>query len=878
VQLASGSNSITVIGTDLAGNTSSATISVTNTGASSQSNPPAISGVSPNQGGIGSTVTVTGSAFGAAQASSVLMFNGIPAQITNWSASSITASVPSGLNPGVATVNVAVNGSASTGAQFTVTAPLFIDPNQITMLVGKSQPIELVDENGVAVSGATWILANTTLAQTIPPTNGQPTFLQANSTGITTLIGSYGSRTAVASVMILPDGSPLPNGTLIWSVPSLGSYGMSAIVYPVSGPSGPSIYAEDDGAYGGNGAIRAFDANGQQMWIWPSAPSDKFPLLLSADSQGGAIYFASQDNPNQYESWCYFGRVDQNGNETWEYQETNCNEDYGVAPDGTIYLVEPEFQNNGTVTITALNPTTGQIKFTVPMPGASQNTSLDESNLYDTNTENYYTYCTPGASPTTSSDPMANIGLMSVDANGNANIPFSTVVYTFDAEPCDSSPDPNDPGYPHKVTSADGSWTSSQSLQLMTIHPDGSYSTKQLDSASSSGTATTESGTPGFTGFNRAIPDGQGGVLFPIYNPPTLYHASPSGVSKFSLPVAPIDSYDGFPDPKSTILGENGLAFVTGSSSQYSYPIDTVVAINMNSGAIPWTYASQGGAVSLIAATDGGGLVINDSQGGVTQLDSTGAPTSTGIIGSNISLTNSWNDGWYALDFPGTNGGVSAVNLSANVDDPNPWPAPEGKPSAAHSAQTEEVVYLRSFAPYQWFGPELVVPWFCPYDCFRGDDRSFSTSTDKTVTSRVTGIVRLLLPQLVIVGTKVYSDPSRDIWGRTKTGQPAIIALLTNGSSLYVEIDGTNPLVPPAPAIVTSMSVEVQVTPGQVCYSGNLKGNAFPNSEAFVINSLKQASTFHTFSTTYSRNGGPFELFGSNNRDMGTFSNVCVTP
>src|SRR6185437_11718514 len=266
---------------------------------------------------------------------------------------------------------------------------LFINPNQITMLVGDSRPIELVDENGIAVSGATWIVGNGSVAHVIPPANGQPAFLQADAPGITALTGNYGNRTGIATVTVLPTGASLPPGTVIWSVPSLGSRGMRGLVHAVPSAAGPMLYAEDDGAYGGNGAIRAFDENGQQLWIWPPSPTDKFPLLIAGDNQGGAIYFASQDTPNQYDSYCYFGRVDQNGNETWEYQETNCWEDHGVAPDGTIYLVEPEYQNNGTATVVALDPTTGQVKFTVPLPGSGQDTEgIDATTEYDTNTGN----------------------------------------------------------------------------------------------------------------------------------------------------------------------------------------------------------------------------------------------------------------------------------------------------------------------------------------------------------------------------------------------------------------------------------------------------------------------------------------------------------
>ncbi|HEV2315551.1 MAG TPA: SBBP repeat-containing protein [Candidatus Acidoferrales bacterium] len=893
VQLSSGVNSITVIGSDLAGNASSASVSVTNTGASGQTNPPTLSGISPNQGGIDSVVTLAGSAFGAAQGSSVVMFNGIAAQVLSWSNSNITATVPPGLNPGVVTVSIGVNGSASNAVQFTVTQPLFITPNQITMLVGSTQPIQLVDENGVSVSGATWSVGNTTVAQINPPANGQPTLLQADAVGITTLVGSYGNRTAVATVTVLPAGSALPNGAVLWSVPSLGPYGMRKIVNAAPGVGAPAVYAEDDGAYGGNGAIRAFDANGQQLWIWPPSSSDAFPLLAAGDNQGGAIYFASQDNPNQYDSYCYFGHVDENGNETWQYQETNCREDYGIAPDGTIFLVEPEFQNNGTVTVTALNPATGQMKFTVTMPGAGQNTSgADSSVLYDTNTDNYYTYCTPGTSGTTNYDTFANVGAMSIDANGNVYIPFSTSIGTSDASGCDSSPDPNDPGYPHKVKPTDGNWTFSQSFQMMTIHPDGTYSTQQLDSASGSGTNAGGGSSGGFRGFERAIPDGQGGELVPIYSPPTLYHVSSLGISKFSLPVQPPGFFDGFLDPDPLILGENSTAFLTGASSQYSYPIDTVLAINTNTGAISWSHTSQGNTVSLVTATSDGGVTINDSQLGFVQLDNSGNGTPTNLTGSNSSLTSSWQDGWYALNVAGTNG-VSAVSLSSRADYGGPWAQNSGNPSSSHAQPFVETLFLRSFARWAMFGPDpFHYPW-CLSNCFYGNNRGFSTYVNDpnskcafltngstTVTSKISGMVWLLLPQLTIIGKCVYSDQTEDKWGDTATAFPGIKTSVNADGSLHIEIWGSNPLTPHSitPDINTKLDISGVVSSTQVCYSGKLYGDQFPDSEVFVYNSQAQPTMLQTFQTSGDPNTGVRLILGDNNRPMGSFNAICITP
>lgn len=871
VNLAAGSNLITVLGTDLAGNSAHASISIANTGASGQSNPPTITGVAPGQGGTGNTIALAGSGFGAVQGSSVVMFNGMPAQSLSWNDSSISVAVPAGLTPGIATINVGVSGSVSNGIQFTVTQPLFVTPSQIMLSVGNTQPIDLVDENGVAVTGATWTLTDASMAQVNPPSNGQPTLLQANAVGVTTLVGSYGDRSAIATVTVLPAGNSLPSGAVLWSAPSLGSYRISKIVGATPGVGTAAFFAEDDGAYGGHGAIRAFDANGHQLSIWPSSPSsDAYPILVAADNQGGALYFANQDNPNQFENWCYFGRVDQSGNESWEYQESNCYEDTAVGPDGTIYLLEDDFQNSGNNVLTALDPTNGQIKFTIVLPGFDTNQGGADYTMMpppgDPNGQQL-PYCTPGttipAGGTSTNAQATEHGNMSIAADGTVYIPLTGSTWFFDGEPCDSTPDPNNPGYTTVVNyanGAQGSYTDSRSLYLMAVKPDGTYTVQTVDTQNSNGPGWFVASTYEVI-YSRPVPDGGGGLYIPVER--TLYHTGGTNVS-LPFPVAPGDD---------VAVGSDGTAYVR----QWNYPNGSKKNIlsAVNSGAISWTYQASQGNLDISSTLDSGGVAVSNDALGLFVLDSGGNATPTGFVGSYVSLTALWQDAWYALNVPGTKGGVAHVVLPQGVDDASPWADVEGSPASAHSQPPIATIYLRSFAPWEWFGPEpLMVPQ-CLNDCFRGDNRSFSTST--TVTSRVTGVVTVYLPLIAVTSKHVYSSPSIDFWGRKKTGHPKIIASLSN-NVLHIEIAGSNPLaLLLSPDINTKLDVTIQVSSNQVCYSGSLYGDAFPNSEAFVINSQNQATMLVTFATPHGPNLGPlFYLPGNGNRPMGSFSLICT--
>jgi hypothetical protein len=61
-----------------------------------------------------------------------------------------------------------------------------------------------------------------------------------------------------------------------------------------------------------------------------------------------------------------------------------------------------------------------------------------------------------------------------------------------------------------------------------------------------------------------------------------------------------------------------------------------------------------------------------------------------------------------------------------------------------------------------------------------------------------------------------------------------------------------------------------------VCYSGQLSGNAFPDTEIFVLNSQGQAKALFTFATAYNREVGPWTLMSPTIVPMGSFSNICV--
>ena len=82
----------------------------------SVSTSPTITSLTPNSGGIGTSITITGTNFGSTQGTSTVTFNGTAATSTFWSGTGIDVPIPTGATAG--NVVVTVGGVASNGVSF----------------------------------------------------------------------------------------------------------------------------------------------------------------------------------------------------------------------------------------------------------------------------------------------------------------------------------------------------------------------------------------------------------------------------------------------------------------------------------------------------------------------------------------------------------------------------------------------------------------------------------------------------------------------------------------------------------------------------------------------------------------------------------------
>jgi len=182
---------------------------------------PSITSLSPTSGPVATSVTITGTNFGASRGTSTVSFNGTLAPGGTWSATSIVIPVPTGATPG--SVIVHASGVDSNGSTFTVVpTPSIASLSPTTGAVGAS--VTIAGSNFGATQGTSTVKFNGTTA---------------------TSIASWGASSIVATV---PTGAV--TGNVVVALSGVGSNGKSFTVVaapsisslsPVSGVVGTSV-------------------------------------------------------------------------------------------------------------------------------------------------------------------------------------------------------------------------------------------------------------------------------------------------------------------------------------------------------------------------------------------------------------------------------------------------------------------------------------------------------------------------------------------------------------------------------------------------------------------------------------------------------------
>jgi IPT/TIG domain-containing protein/Ig-like domain-containing protein len=206
---------------------------------------PSITGLNPNSGAVGTSVTITGTNFGTTQGTSTVTFSGTVATPTSWSATNIVVPVPTGATTG--SVVVTVGGVASNGASFTVNSPPTIttQPANQTVTAGQAATFRVTangtpplsyqwQKNGVVITGVT------TASYTTPPTttadNGSTFQVVVNNVAGTATSGSATLTVTAPTLVQHVSGSNTRNNAFLspfcyfYQLPGLTTAGNSVVV------------------------------------------------------------------------------------------------------------------------------------------------------------------------------------------------------------------------------------------------------------------------------------------------------------------------------------------------------------------------------------------------------------------------------------------------------------------------------------------------------------------------------------------------------------------------------------------------------------------------------------------------------------------------
>jgi hypothetical protein len=313
------------------------------------------------------TVTIVGNAVDALGATTVTC-DGIAATMDS-DRFTCEVTVPAS---GITTQIIATDeaGNASTRALAIVTdismgvaaSELRLTPQTITMAVGQTRRLSLLDDLGRAPSNATWMVSDSAVA-TIDASS--TVHLTAVAAGAVTVTATWQGLTASTDVQVLAPDS-IVAGTTLWSAPPIGG-SVDKIVQGAPGPDGSrQIYALE------GTMLRALSTDGAEVW----AQDVGTVTQLSGDPLGGAVAFVNtgtQDVPTYVLR--HFDADGRMAEQAVPKASRGWKDAFAISPDGPLYLVDCE---SGACSLVGKDIGFGG-GVTVPLPTGTLTTCTDGS-------------------------------------------------------------------------------------------------------------------------------------------------------------------------------------------------------------------------------------------------------------------------------------------------------------------------------------------------------------------------------------------------------------------------------------------------------------------------------------------------------------------
>jgi len=395
---------------------------------------PNITSLNPASGPVGTSVTITGTNFGATQGTSGVSFNGLGATVSSWSATSIVTVVPGPALTGP--VVVTVGGVASNGVIFTVT-PSILTLNPVSAPVGTS--VQISGGGFGATQGTSTVTFNGTLAPPTSWTNSSltvpvPTGATTGNVVVTVAgVASNGMLFTVAPKItgLNPTSGPVGTSVNVVGTNFGATQGASTIAFagialaPTSWNATTIVFSVPNGASAGSAAVvvtvAGLGSNSANFLVTPAITS----LNPTSGPLGATVTIAGSS----------FGATQGSGAVTFN----------GIAgtptswSDTSIAVPVPNGATTGNVVVTVGTVASNGVPFTVTSPGPSifglnptsgpvgTSITITGANYGATQGTSTVTFNGTNAAPTSWSDASIVVPVPSGATSGNVVVTVSSV-------------------------------------------------------------------------------------------------------------------------------------------------------------------------------------------------------------------------------------------------------------------------------------------------------------------------------------------------------------------------------------------------------------------------------------------------------------------
>lgn len=453
-----------------------------------------------------------------------------------------------------------------------------ISPERINIQMGNDRALQLLDDAAQERHGATWTVNNPDLADIRE--EGGYAVLHAKAVGTVLVTATVGEETRTREIVIWSALRPIARGTTTYGLHPIGREIGDLPAVPTA--DGPNIYSLEQ-TPGEDTYLRADREDGIQMWTWKMPEQTHDVSLVCGDWTGGALI--SADRADAFTLYA----VGKDGKTRWQHTFQGVRLSHASNLEHLEHVVSQSKDGTAT-TLTGLDETSGDVKFTLPLPASHQhdkNVREDGSSLR----------CAAGSS---TKAVKAEFSRVIVNMDGLAYIAFRQSEWTLDGGDCKAGVAVD----AHTLT-----LTRDDKIVLWQLHPDGTYvgftveenKLKQAQAAPLNITYPTPS----------LLTDNMNGTLIPVRTSHALagtdindapdefiYRVSPDGelLYRMALPKYPGELHD------DVVIGSNELGFATRGG--------VLIAFNVREGTELWRWDSNTTDLSVLAALADGSVLV----------------------------------------------------------------------------------------------------------------------------------------------------------------------------------------------------------------------------------------------------------------------------